>query len=318
MSKKVLVTALVFRRSPEALAKLKSAGYEVILNPYDRPLQEHEMLDLMANVSGMIVGNDVVTEKVMAAGLPTLQIIAKSGAGYNNIDVAAAQSYGIPVTNTPGTNSKSVADLTLGLILSLARNIPQLNHTLHTGQWQKSVGVELEGKRLGIVGTGNIGGEVIKRASAFNMEVVAYTTHPRQDLVEKYRVRYLSLAKVISTADFLSLHVPALPDTIHMINKTTLRTMKSTAYLINTARGELVVEEDLYSALGQGIIAGAALDTFPQEPLQGSPLCNLSNVILTPHIGASTGEASQRVGIMAVEEVIRVLSGLAPRNLVKQ
>ncbi|MDR3564626.1 MAG: phosphoglycerate dehydrogenase [Negativicutes bacterium] len=314
MAKRVLITAMSFRRSKEAMALLQDHGYEIILSPYHRALEENEMLELMTGVSAMVVGNDAVTEKVIAAGVPSLEIIARSGAGYNTIDVAAARRYGIPVTYTPGANNKSVADLTLGLMISLARSIPRLNNGVHSGGWEKHVGQELGGKTLGVVGTGNIGAEAIKRAVAFDMKIVAYDVHPRADLIEKYEVIYLPLAEVIAQSDFLSLHVPAIPETVNMINKTTLRAMKPTAFLINTARGELVVEADLGNALKQGIIAGAALDAFVKEPLEDSCLYNLPNVILTPHIGANTGEASGRVGIMAAEEVIGVLSGSAPRH----
>jgi D-3-phosphoglycerate dehydrogenase len=312
MRKRVLVTALSFRRSTEALALLKSNGCEVVLSPFNRALQETELLSMVSGVSAIVAGNDALTESVIAAGVPTLEIIARSGAGYNTVDIEAARRYGIPVTNTPGANNKSVADLTLGLILALARNIPRLNCSLHAGKWEKSVGGELGGKMLGLVGTGNIGGEVIKRAIAFDMKIAAYDIYPRRDLIEKYGVVYLPLDEVIAQADFLSLHVPVIPQTVNMINKKALQLMKPTAYLINTARGELVVEEDLADALKQGVIAGAALDTFTEEPLQDSSLYHLPNAILTPHIGASTKEASDRVGILAAEEVIRVLSGAAP------
>lgn len=317
MVDKILITALSFRRSPEPLTYLKDSGYEIVQSSNNSPMQEDELISLMKGVSAIIAGNDNITERVIAAGLPELKIIAKCGAGYNNIDVAAAKRLGVTVTSTPGANSNSVADLTLGLMLSLARNIPQFDCCVHSGEWGKSVGHELGGKTLGIVGTGNIGGEVIKRAKAFDMNIVAYSVPERRDLVEGYGVVYLPLEKVIAKADFLSLHVPATPQTIGMINKTTLSTMKATACLINTARGELVEEQDLYQALQQGIIAGAALDAFTKEPLGDSPLCKLSNVILTPHIGASTLEASQRVGKMAAQDVIRVLTGEEPYYPVK-
>lgn len=316
MKKKVLVTALSFQRSKQAMALLENQEYEIIVSPLKRPLQEGEMLDAINEISAIVAGNDAITERVIAAGCPCLEIIARSGAGFNTIDIAAARRYGIPVTNTPGANNKSVADLALGMILSLARSIPQLDHCLHSGSWGKSVGQELGGKTLGVVGTGNVGREVIKRAVAFDMKIVAFDVHPRCDLIEKYGVIYLPLAEVIAQADFLTLHAPVMPETVNMINAATLRTMKPTACLINTARGELVAEEDLCNALRQGIIAGAALDVFAQEPLRDSSLSTLPNVILTPHIGASTGEASNQVGIMAAEEVIRVLSGESPRYVV--
>ncbi|MBP2636136.1 MAG: Phosphoglycerate dehydrogenase [Firmicutes bacterium] len=313
MGKRVLVTALSFRRSMEGLTLLRDNGFEVVLSPYERPLQETEMLAQIEGISAIVAGNDAITEKVIAAGVPNLKIIARCGVGYNTINVAAAQRYEVAVTTTPGANTRSVAELTLGLMISLARDIPQLNNRMHSGAWAKSVGTELGGKTLGIVGTGNIGSEVIKRAVAFDMKIIAFDMRKRRDLVDKYGDIYRPLGEVFSEADFLSLHVPAIPETINMVNQNTLKLMKRSAYLINTARGELVVESDLVKALQTGVISGAALDTFAAEPLQqDSSLFTLGNVILTPHIGASTGESSNRVGIMAAEEVIRVLSGSKP------
>ncbi|WP_371377056.1 phosphoglycerate dehydrogenase [Sporomusa aerivorans] len=318
MTKRVLVTAMSFRRSAEGLALLKDNGFDVVLSPYERPLQEAEMLEQLDGIAAIVAGNDAITEKVIAAGAPELKIIARSGVGYNTIDVAAAQRYGVAVTNTPGANTRSVAELAVGLMLSLARNIPRLNERMHNREWPKSVGTELGGKTLGIVGTGNIGREVIRRAAAFEMNIIAFDMHRCGDLVDKYGEIYRSLDEVFAESDFLSLHVPAIPGTVNMVNKTTLKIMKRSAYLINTARGELVVEKDLAEALQAGVISGAALDTFAAEPLQhDSSLFALNNVILTPHLGASTGDSAQRVGLMAAEEVIRVLSGIAPYFPVK-
>lgn len=316
MKEKVLVSALSFRRSPAAIKLLQTSGYEIILSPVDRALKEKELLALLPGVAAIVAGNDEITETVIAAGLPDLKIIARSGVGYNTIDIQGARHHGVAVTNTPGANNKSVADLALGLMLSLARAIPRLNGSLHNGCWEKSVGRELGEKTLGVIGTGNIGGEVIKRAKAFNMNIVAHDVYPRPELTEMYGVVYLPLREVLDQADFLTLHAPALPETTNMICKETLAFMKRTAYLINTSRGELVVEEDLYEALKRNAIAGAALDSFCSEPLEQSCLFGLPNVILTPHIGASTIEASGRAGQIAAEEVIRVLQGLAPRYAV--
>lgn len=316
MKEKVLVSSLSFRRSQAAIELLRTSGYDIILSPVSRGLKEKELLALLPGVAAIVAGNDEITETVIAAGLPDLKLIARSGVGYNTIDIQGARRHGIAVTNTPGANNKSVADLTLGLILSLARTIPRLNDSLHRGCWEKSVGLELGDKTLGVIGTGNIGGEVIKRARAFDMKIVAYDVYPRSELAEMYGVVYLPMKEVLAQADFLSLHAPALPETARMICKETLSLMKRTAYLINTARGELVIEEDLCEALQQGVIAGAALDSFGIEPLERSCLFGLSNVILTPHIGASTFEASERAGQIAAQEVIRVLQGFAPRYAV--
>lgn len=314
---KVLVTARSFAKSPEAKAVLTQAGYEIQFNPFDRPLVENELIELIKGMDALVAGMDEVTDKVMEAGLPTLKIIAKHGVGYNTIDVAAANRRGIPVTITPGANNKSVAELAMGLMLSVARHTATMDKIVRNGGWNRITGNELGGKTLGVVGMGSIGSEVAKRAAAFDMKIVAYDVYPRQDLVDQYGVSYLPLQEVITQADFLSLHAPSLPETVGMINRETLQQMKKNAILINTARGDLVVEEDLIAALTDGTIAGAGLDTFANEPVQDKRLFNLDNVVMTPHAGANTHEAVTRMGVMAAEEVVRVLSGQAPINTVK-
>lgn len=309
---KVLAAARSFAKSAEAKAVLAQAGFEIVLNPYDRPLKEHELLELINGMDAMVTGMDEVTAAVLAKGVPALKIVAKHGVGYNNIDIAAAKQHGVQVTITPGANTVSVAELALGLMLSLARKIPVMDRSVKAGSWDRLTGGELSGKTLGIVGLGNIGSEVVKRAHAFDMSIVAYDLFPRADLIEKYDVSYKPLAEVIAAADFLSLHAPATPETLGMINRTTLQTMKKNAFIINTARGDLIVEQDLYEALTTGVIAGAGLDTFAQEPPVNSPLFSLDNVVLTPHAGATTCEAVTRMGVTAAEEVVRVLTGNQP------
>lgn len=317
MAKKVLIGARSFSRSPEVKSVLEAQGYELILNPHERPFTETELVEKVRGVDALVEGNDPVTAAVIAAGSPTLKIIAKQGVGYNNIDLVAAKKSGVAVTVTPGANSRSVADLAFGLMLSLARGISQMDQSIRTGAWSRHTGHELAGKVLGIVGMGNIGGQVAKRACAFDMKVVAYDVYPRQDFMEMYGVTYLPLPEVLAQADYISLHAPALPETVGMINRDSLRTMKKTAYLINTARGDLVVEDDLYAALAQGVIAGAGLDVFGQEPVRDSRFFDLKNVVLTPHTGGYTDEAVIRSGVMVAEEIIRVLSGQEPQYPVR-
>ena len=310
---KVLAAARSFAKSDEAKAVLTNAGIEIVLNPHDRPLKEAELLELIQDVDGMVAGMDEVTAAVIAKGAPRLKIVAKHGVGYNNIDLTAAKEHGVEVTITPGANTVSVAELAFCLMLAVARKIAVMDKSVKAGSWDRLTGGELSGKTLGIIGLGNIGSEVVKRAAAFDMKVVAYDLFPRADLIEKYGVIYKPLAEVIAEADFLSLHAPATPETLGMINKTSLKTMKPSAIIINTARGDLIVEEDLYEALTTGVIAGAGLDTFLQEPPVNSPLFTLNNVVLTPHAGATTTEAVTRMGVTAAEEVVRVLTGQTPR-----
>lgn len=318
MSRKVLVAARSFGRSPEATAVLTQHGCELTLNPHDRPLTEAELIPLLQGMDALVAGNDAVTAAVISAAAPTLKIIAKHGVGYDNIAIGKAQELGIPVTIAPGANSRSVADLTLGLMLAVSRRIPQLDRSVRQNCWQRLPGTELGGKLLGIIGLGSIGGEVAKRARGFDMQLIAYDRYPRQEWTEQYGVTYVPLPELLVRADYISLHLPASPETAGLINRETLAAMKPTAYLINTARGELIVEEDLYRALAKNRIAGAALDVFKEEPLRDSRLFALDNIILTPHAGAYTREAVSRTGVTAAEEVVRVLSGRQPRYAVNR
>jgi D-3-phosphoglycerate dehydrogenase len=309
MKKKVLIGSRARSRAPEAMKILEEQGYELILNPYDRTLTETELMDMIQGVEGMIAGSDKVTAAVLAAGVPTLKIVAKQGVGYNTIDVVSAKEQKIDVTITPGANSKSVADLAMGLMLSIARNVPAMDRKIREKGWYRHTGVELAGKVLGIVGMGNIGGEVAKRAFAFGMKILAYDVYPRQDFIDQYGVTYVSLDEIFTKSDFVSLHAPAIKDTIGMVNIDRLRSMKKTAFIINTARGELIIEDDLYEALSTGVIAGAALDVYQNEPPADSKLVDLPNIVLTAHSGAYTKEAIVNAGVIAAEEIVRVLSG---------
>jgi len=315
---KVLALPRSFSRSEEAKALLENAGMEIVWNPEGRPLKESELAELIRGADALITGIDEVTGKVLEAGAPTLKIVAKYGVGYDNIDVEAATRLGIPVTVTPGAPTRSVAELAMSLMLCVARHIPQMNASVKEGGWNRITGTELGGKVLGIVGLGAIGAEVVKRAVAFDMQVIAYSRNVRQELVDRYGVKYVTLPELYAQSDFISLHAPALPETIGMINKDALRQMKKTAYLINTARGDLVVEEDLYEALSTGQIAGAGLDTLIHEPPLHLDLVRLPNVVTSPHVGSNTVEAGYRMARMAAEEVIRVLSGQQPKFPVRK
>lgn len=310
---KVLALPRSFSRSEEAKALLAQAGIEVVGNPEGRPLKEAELAEWIQGADALITGIDEVTGKVLEAGAPRLKIVAKYGVGYDNIDVEAAARLGIPVTITPGAPTRSVAELTLSLMLAVARHIPQMNASVREGGWNRITGSELGDKVLGVIGLGAIGAEVVKRAAAFDMRIIAYDRHERPDLIERYGVRYVGLQELYAEADFVTLHAPAIPETVGMINKDSLAQMKKTAVLINTARGDLVVEEDLHAALSTGQIAGAGLDTFIHEPPLTRDIVGLPNVVTSPHVGSNTVEAGYRMARMAAEEVIRALSGEDPK-----
>jgi len=307
---KVLITSRSVAENKESKALLEAAGHEIIIHIGNGVWSEAEMLDIIPGMNAMIAGLDEITDKVIAAGVPDLEIIARNGVGYNKVNMESAKKFGIPVTITPETNTISVCELVFGLLLSLARAIPVQNAEIHLGGWKRNLGCELYGKVLGVIGTGSIGSEVIKRAQAFGMEIVAFDVKQRPELCQQYKVQYLSMEEVLRKADFLTLHLPVTPATKNMINGQTLEMMKDTAFIINTARGELIDEQALYEVLKAGKLAGYGADTLTQEPPRmDHPLLTLDNVIVTPHCGAYTREAVTRGSVTAVQEVLRVLNG---------
>ena len=318
MSLKVVVGSRSRSRSKEAMEILEKNGYILELNPFDRTMTEDELIERIKGASALVAGSDKVTKRVLEAGSPTLKIVAKQGVGYNTIDIEAAKELGIAVTITPGANSKSVADLTMGLILNAARNISGMDRAIRNNEWYRYKGCELNNKIIGIVGMGHIGGEVAKRAYAFGMKILAYDIYPRQDFIEKYNVTYVSLEKLFKQSDVITLHAPAIKATENMINRDSLNLMKSTAILVNAARGELINEEDLYEALKNKKIGFAALDVYKNEPLKNSKLTDLENIVFTAHAGAYTKSAIIGAGVIASEEIVRVLSGEEPKfNVIK-
>lgn len=318
MSLKVVVGSRSRSRSKEAMEILEKNGYILELNPFDRAMTEDELIERIKGASALVAGSDKVTKRVLEAGSPTLKIVAKQGVGYNTIDIEAAKELGIAVTITPGANSKSVADLTMGLILNAARNISGMDRAIRNNEWYRYTGCELNNKIIGIVGMGHIGGEVAKRAYAFGMKILAYDIYPRQDFIEKYNVTYVSLEKLFKQSDIITLHAPAIKATENMINRDSLNLMKSTAILVNAARGELINEEDLYEALKNKKIGFAALDVYKNEPLKNSKLTDLENIVFTAHAGAYTKSAIIGAGVIASEEIVRVLSGEEPKfNVIK-
>jgi D-3-phosphoglycerate dehydrogenase / 2-oxoglutarate reductase len=296
----VAVSPRSFRQTPgEHLERLKSE-VEVRFPDVDRPLDENEMVELVRGCAGLIVGVDPVTPVVLQAG--PLRVVVKYGSGMDNIDLDAAESLGVRVSSTPGANARSVAELAVGLLLSLARNVVAHDRGVRGGVWQRSTGIELAGKRLGIVGYGAIGREVARIAQGLDMEVVAH-----DPLVEDADVTLVPLAEVFATSDAVSLHVPLTAETRGMVGAGELAAMKPTAFLLNTARGGLVDEDALAEALRTGRIAGAALDGFADEPLGDSPLRDLDNVVLSPHAGAATLDAIRRTATRAVDQLLRDL-----------
>lgn len=294
---RVAVTPRSLRQTPGAHLDRLHAELDVRFPDLNRPLDEDEMVELVRGCAGLIVGVDPVTPRVLEAG--PLRVVVKYGSGMDNIDVEAARALGVQVSSTPGTNARSVAELAIALLLTLARNVALHDRGVRAGSWRRVTGVELAGKQLGIVGYGAIGRDVARIARGLDMNVVAH-----DPLVEEADVALVPLDELYAASDAISLHLPLTDETRGLVGERELAAMKPSAFLINTARGGLVDEAALADALRSGRLAGAALDGFEVEPLGDSPLRELDNVVFSPHAGASTHEAVLRTATHAVDQLL--------------
>ena len=299
--------------------KLADAGVELLKREFDVDvllgLSPEELLERIGNYDGLIVRSATkVTAEVIEAGR-NLKAIGRAGIGVDNIDIEAATKRGILVANAPESNTVAAAEHTLGMMLAVARRIPAADASLRRGEWKRSAfkGVEVSEKTLGLIGLGHVGSIVARGALGMGMRVLAYDPYVSEERMRDMNVeRAESVGEVLERSDFVSLHVPRTPQTTGMIDEEALERMKPTAYLINVARGGIVDETALYNALKEGGIAGAALDVFAEEPVTDSPLFTLPNVVVTPHLGASTAEAQDRAGVTAAEQVSVALKGAVP------
>jgi len=318
MRKKILITPRSFGKTSNVpFEMLKKYDYEIIRNESGKPYEESELINIIKDIDGIIVGLDKITSNVLK-NAKKLKVITKYGVGMDNIDIEEAEKLGIKITFTPGANKESVADLAFSLMLCLSRNVIKLDNIVRSNKWEKIVGYEVYGKTLGIVGTGSIGKSVAKRATGFDMKILAYDKYPDYDFADKIGMKYVDKKTLLEESDFITLHIPLSDETYHFIDEEEFNIMKNTAYIINTSRGGIINENALYNALKNKKIAGAALDAFEEEPPLNSKLFELDNVILSPHCGASTKEATDRMGIMAVEGLISVLEGMEPKYLYKK
>jgi D-3-phosphoglycerate dehydrogenase len=301
------------KNDPRLKSELESLAGEVIYNQSGKPLSSAEVARLLPGIDGYIAGLDTIDRNALAAA-DRLKVIARYGVGVDNVDLQAAKEKGIIVTNTPGANSVSVAELTLALILALARQVPQGVAATRQGQFPRLTGFSLEGKTIGLLGLGAIGKQVARRLQNFDCRVLAFDPLAEQELASRWGVELVEFNYMLSEADFLSLHLPVLPETRGMVNSNFLAKMKKGAFLINTARGELVDENALIEALANGHLRGAALDVFTQEPPPSDhPLLSLPQVIATPHLGAQTDGATNAMGWMALNDCLSVLRGETPK-----
>ncbi len=315
--KRILVTSTSFGKSDTNLnLTLDTAVGEVVYNPFDRPMTASELIPLIADIDGFIAGVDEVNAEVIQAAR-RLKVISRYGTGTDRVDIGAATKKGIVVTNTPGANAVAVAELTIALMLALARNLCRANQATHRGEWPRYAGLSLREKTVGLVGLGFIGREVSRRLKAFGCHLTATDPIVGKTIAGELGVELVCFHELLSRSHFVSLHVPATEETIGMINRETLGQMKPGSFLVNTARGELIDENALIEALETGHLAGAALDVFSKEPLGiDNHLLKYSQVILTPHMASRTDDAMNQMGRIAMQDCLSVLFGERPKYVV--
>jgi len=303
--------------------KLADSGVELLKKEFETDvllgLSPEELKEKIGPYDGLIIRSATQVTEAVISSAENLKAIGRAGIGVDNIDIEAATKRGVIVANAPESNTVAAAEHTLGLMLAAARRIPAADASLRDGEWKRSAfkGVEVAEKTLGLIGLGHVGAIVARGAVGMGMRVLAYDPYVSEDRMRSMNVdRAESVDEVFENADFVSLHVPRTPQTMGLVNEATLAKMKPTAYLINVARGGIVDETALYNALKEGVIAGAALDVFAEEPTTESPIFSLPNVVVTPHLGASTAEAQDRAGVTAAEQVAIALRGAVPMHAI--
>lgn len=317
----------ITRQIPEAgIKKLKDKGYEIVVNPLDKVLNKEELITALKDQNFdavLCLLTDKIDDDVLAAAGPQVKIFANYAVGVDNIDIQAAQKRGIMISNTPGVLTETVAEFTVGLIFAITKRIVEADDFIRKGKfvgWAPMLflGSDLKGKTLGIIGLGRIGVEVARRMrDGFDMKIIYFDTKRNEELEKIYHLEYADLETLLKTADVISIHVPLLPTTRHLIGAKEMAMMKPTAYLINSSRGPVIDEIALTEALKNKVIQGAAIDVFENEPALTPGLTELDNVILTPHLASASLETRGKMAEMAAENIIAALENQTPPNLVK-
>lgn len=284
---------------------LEANGYEVVKNPYGRRLTEDETIELAKDCVGIVAGVENLNSKVIDA-LPNLKCISRVGVGMDSVDILHAESKGIQVLNTPNGPTRAVAELTLGLTMSLLRKIPNAHYDLRNKVWKKQTGNLLFEKKVGILGLGRIGRMTAEMFRALGNQVAGYDLCPNEEWARENGVKVLDLRELLTTCDIITIHVPGKADGSAIITKSELDLLKDDAFLVNVSRGGVIDEDALYNVLQSGKLSAVALDVFSQEPYSG-PLCDLENVVLTPHIGSYAKEGKLKMEVDAAQNLINAL-----------
>ena len=312
----VLITTVPFgdkNRLP--LEQLEAAGIDYLINPIGRKLKEDELAQMVKNFDVLIAGTEPISDKVMEQA-KRLKLISRVGIGLDSVDLLAAERRGIKVCYTPDAPAPAVAELTIGLMLSLLRSVHVVNTQMHRGEWQRHFGRRIPEVTIGIIGTGRIGGRVLRRLSAFGTpRILANDTHPDAHVAPELKLEWVDKDTLYREADVISLHVPLTGQTKNMIRREHLLKMKQDAIIINTARGGIINEQVLAEVLNSGHLSGAAIDVFNQEPYSGE-LAQIDRCLLTSHMGSMSIDCRTRMEIEATEEAIRFLTGQPLQGLV--
>ncbi len=305
---KIAVTTVAFSKNEYLRKKLLEVFPNSKFNDEFKRFTKDELKEFLKNVDGAIVGLDIVDEELLSS-VKDLQVISKYGVGLNNIDFAATKKYNVEVVHTQGVNKRSVSELALASILSLCRNSYITSNLLKNGEWNKNGGIQLSGKTVGIIGVGHIGKDLVELLKAFRCKILVNDIINQSEYYKENELIEVSKEELFRNSDIVTIHTPATDLTKDMINKHTLSLMKSTAFFINTARGDLVVQDDLKWALQNGVIAGAATDVYDSEPPTDEEFISLPNLICTPHIGGNAKEAVVAMGESAIDNLKKYFIG---------
>lgn len=293
----------------EGRSALLDAGYELIENDKNRPYTEEELKEIGKEISGVICGCEIWNEETISAA-PDLKVIVKFGVGYDNIDPAAAKRHGVQAANCPGMNSAAVAEQTMALVLACLRDIPALDRSVREGNWERRVFRDISGSVFGVLGFGAAGRAAAKCARAFGARVLAYDKYPDKMLAEELDVEICSLEELLSRSDIITIHLPALAETRHLINKEVIKKMKDGTVVVNTARGILVDEEAVAEALRSGKLYAYGSDVYEEEPVRGrSPLLSSPRTVLSPHLAGESLNSYRKIGMAAAQGILAALSG---------
>ena len=315
----------VTRKLPERGLKIIKESFDAEVWPEYSPPPKEVIIKKVRDVDALAsLLSDKIDAEVFDAA-PRLKIVAQMAVGFDNIDVKEATRRGICVTNTPGVLTETTADFAWTLLMAVARRVVEADKYVHNGKWKVGwhpsmlLGRDVYGATIGVVGAGRIGSAVARRARGFNMRIIYYDVVARPELEKEIGAKRVDLETLLSESDFVSVHVPLIKSTYHLINAEKLKLMKKTAYIINNSRGPVVDEKALYKALTEGWIAGAALDVFEQEPTPAdNPLLTLDNVVVAPHISSSSHETRSRMAEMVAENLVAFFEGRIPPNLVNR